>query len=91
MSQVSLSAGQVEVKIDFPLPIMACNLMFEYSDFYENLQASSETLQCPRCSAAVPASPGVCANCGENVYQCHKCRLGAAAGCHGSLKDTIDH
>merc|ERR1719209_1462958 len=48
--------------------------MFEYTDFYENLQASTETLQCPRCSASVPASPGVCTNCGENVYQCHKCR-----------------
>ena len=38
------------------------------------LQASSETLQCPRCSASVPAHPGVCGNCGENVFQCHKCR-----------------
>ena len=36
--------------------------------------ASSETLQCPRCSASVPANPGVCSNCGENVFQCHKCR-----------------
>ena len=31
-------------------------------------------LQCPRCSASVPAHPGVCGTCGENVYQCHKCR-----------------
>lgn len=70
----SLSPGQAEVKIDFPLPIIACNLMIEYTDFYENIQASSETLQCPRCSASVPATPGVCGNCGENVFQCHKCR-----------------
>ncbi|XP_065311151.1 E3 ubiquitin-protein ligase UBR4 isoform X4 [Dermacentor albipictus] len=70
----SLAAGQTELKMDFPLPIVACNLMIEYADFYENVQASSETLQCPRCSASVPASPGVCANCGENVFQCHKCR-----------------
>ena len=33
-----------------------------------------ESLQCPRCSATVPANPGVCSNCGENVFQCHKCR-----------------
>ncbi|XP_077505275.1 E3 ubiquitin-protein ligase-like protein poe isoform X4 [Amblyomma americanum] len=70
----SLAAGQTELKMDFPLPIVACNLMIEYADFYENVQASSETLQCPRCSASVPATPGVCANCGENVFQCHKCR-----------------
>jgi len=69
-----LSAGQTEVKIDFPLPIVACNLMIEYADFYDNVQASAETLQCPRCSASVPANPGVCGNCGENVFQCHKCR-----------------
>ncbi|BES93671.1 calmodulin Hypothetical protein [Nesidiocoris tenuis] len=72
--KVTLASGQTEVKVEFPLPIVACNLMVEYADFYENLQASSETLQCPRCSSSVPANPGVCANCGENVFQCHKCR-----------------
>ncbi|CAH0559665.1 unnamed protein product [Brassicogethes aeneus] len=72
--KVQLQSGQAEVKIEFPLPIIACNLMIEYADFYENIQASSETLQCPRCSASVPANPGVCGNCGENVFQCHKCR-----------------
>ncbi|KAJ8682718.1 hypothetical protein QAD02_018510 [Eretmocerus hayati] len=72
--KVSLAQGQTEIKMEFPLPIVACNLMLEYADFYENIQASSETLQCPRCSASVPANPGVCANCGENVFQCHKCR-----------------
>ena len=69
-----MSSGQTEVKVEFPIPIVACNLMIEYADFYDNLQATAETLQCPRCSATVPASPGVCGNCGENVYQCHKCR-----------------
>lgn len=72
--KVTLTAGQTDIKIEFPLPITACNLMIEYADFFENVQASSETLQCPRCSASVPANPGVCSNCGENVYQCHKCR-----------------
>ncbi|XP_074655636.1 E3 ubiquitin-protein ligase UBR4-like [Tubulanus polymorphus] len=72
--KVTLSAGQTEVKVEFPLPITACNLMIEYGDFYDNFQASAETLSCPRCSASVPANPGVCSNCGENVFQCHKCR-----------------
>ena len=31
-------------------------------------------MQCPRCNTPVPARPGVCATCGENVHQCHKCR-----------------
>ena len=72
--KVNLTAGQTDIKVEFPLPITACNLMIEYADFFENVQASSETLQCPRCSASVPANPGVCSNCGENVFQCHKCR-----------------
>ncbi|XP_052093919.1 E3 ubiquitin-protein ligase UBR4-like [Mytilus californianus] len=71
---VVLTSGQTDVKVEFPIPIVACNLMIEYADFYDNLQATAETLQCPRCSASVPASPGVCGNCGENVFQCHKCR-----------------
>ncbi|XP_064395390.1 E3 ubiquitin-protein ligase UBR4-like isoform X5 [Halichondria panicea] len=70
----TLTAGQSEVKIDFPLPIVASNLVIEFRDFYDNLQAGSELLQCPRCQATVSAHPGVCGTCGENVYQCHKCR-----------------
>ena len=72
--KLSLTPGQTEVKVDLPLPITACNLKIEFAAFYENLHAPSEMLQCPRCSASVPAHPGVCSNCGENVYQCHKCR-----------------
>lgn len=48
--------------------------MIEFADFFETVSGSSENLQCPRCSAAVPAYPGVCGNCSENVFQCHKCR-----------------
>jgi len=48
--------------------------MLEFLEFYENVHGPTETLQCPRCSASVPAQPGICSNCGENVYQCHKCR-----------------
>ncbi|XP_039765320.1 protein purity of essence isoform X3 [Pararge aegeria] len=72
--RVQLQSGQSEVRVEFPLPIVACNLMMEYAEFYENQQATGESLQCPRCSQSVLANPGVCANCGENVFQCHKCR-----------------
>jgi E3 ubiquitin-protein ligase UBR4 len=56
------------------LPIVASNLMIEYEDFYETVTSLPESLQCPRCSANVNANPGVCNNCGEHVFQCHKCR-----------------
>ena len=79
---VHVQPNQQEIHIEFPLPIVACNLMIEYADFYDRDQqqqlmstsAESTMLQCPRCSASVPAHPGVCNTCGENVYQCHKCR-----------------
>ncbi|XP_057290056.1 E3 ubiquitin-protein ligase UBR4-like isoform X1 [Hydractinia symbiolongicarpus] len=72
--KITLTQGQTEVKVELAFPITAYNLMIEFAEFYDNAQFSSETLQCPRCSASVPAHPGVCSNCGENVYQCHKCR-----------------
>ena len=58
VTQKYLYYSQTDIKMEFPLPIVACNLMIEYADFYENIQASAETLQCPRCSASVPANPG---------------------------------
>lgn len=72
--RIQLSPSQSEVKIEFILPIVACNLMIEYTSFYESSHSSTETIQCPRCSSVVPTTPGVCTNCGENVFQCHKCR-----------------
>lgn len=71
---ISVASGQTEICIEFILPITACNLMFEYSDFYSGTIGCTETIQCPRCSATVSTVPGVCSNCGENVFQCHKCR-----------------
>lgn len=41
--RVQLQSGQSEVRVDFPLPIVACNLMMEYADFYENQQATGKT------------------------------------------------
>lgn len=81
--RIYVQPSQNEIKIEFALPIIACNLMLEYADFYDRDVAaspesasstSSAMLQCPRCSTSVPAHPGVCTTCGENVFQCHKCR-----------------
>ncbi|XP_010261103.1 PREDICTED: auxin transport protein BIG isoform X2 [Nelumbo nucifera] len=70
-----LAFNQTELKVDFPIPITACNFMIELDSFYENLQASSlESLQCPRCSRSVTDKHGICSNCHENAYQCRQCR-----------------
>ncbi|CAN6479149.1 unnamed protein product [Victoria cruziana] len=70
-----LTSNQTELKVEFPIPITACNFMIELDSFYENLQASSlESLQCPRCSRNVTDKHGICSNCHENAYQCRQCR-----------------
>ncbi|GAB2232789.1 hypothetical protein Drorol1_Dr00011846 [Drosera rotundifolia] len=70
-----LSVNQTELKVEFGIPITACNFMIELDSFYENLQASSmEPLQCPRCSRSVTDRHGICGNCHENAYQCRQCR-----------------
>ncbi|XP_024544363.1 auxin transport protein BIG [Selaginella moellendorffii] len=70
-----LNFGQTELKVEFPIPITACNFMIELDCFYENLQAASvESLQCPRCSRVVTDKHGICSNCHENAYQCRQCR-----------------
>ncbi|KAK2663188.1 hypothetical protein Ddye_001762 [Dipteronia dyeriana] len=70
-----LAFNQTELKVEFPIPITACNFMIELDSFYENLQALSlEPLQCPRCSRPVTDKHGTCANCHENAYQCRQCR-----------------
>ncbi|KAI3768455.1 hypothetical protein L2E82_19139 [Cichorium intybus] len=70
-----LAFNQTELKVDFPIPITACNFMIELDSFYENLQALSlEPLQCPRCSRPVTDRHGICGNCHENAYQCRQCR-----------------
>lgn len=70
-----LASNQTELKVEFPIPITACNFMIELDSFYENLQALSlEPLQCPRCSRPVADKHGICSNCHENAYQCRQCR-----------------
>lgn len=71
---VNLDAGQTDLRIEFSVPIIARNLMIEYADFYNTVLGCTDTVQCPRCSAMVSSNPGMCGNCGENVFQCHKCR-----------------
>ena len=37
-----LQQSQTEVKLDFPLPVIARNLIVEFSDFYENAQVTMD-------------------------------------------------
>ena len=44
--RVVIQPGQTEVRVDFPLPVVACNLQIEYADFYENLQVCTMLFFC---------------------------------------------
>ncbi|KAH7841627.1 hypothetical protein Vadar_032283 [Vaccinium darrowii] len=71
-----LTFNQTELKVEFPVPIIACNFMIQLDSFYENLQALSlEPLLCPRCSRPVIDKHWICGNCHENAYQCRQCRI----------------
>lgn len=60
------------------IPVVTCNLVVEIAEFHEAASASGsrvpEIVHCPRCSTSVAPNPGICSNCGENVFQCVKCR-----------------
>ncbi|KAJ1364715.1 hypothetical protein KIN20_024864 [Parelaphostrongylus tenuis] len=43
-----------------------------FSELTESRQ--NQELHCPRCSSVVHPNPGLCEHCGENVFQCVKCR-----------------
>lgn len=71
---IDIEPGQTEVNFTFPVPIKATYIINEFTSFYDSAHSIPETLPCPRCSASVQTNPGICGNCGENVFQCHKCR-----------------
>ena len=54
------------------MPIKATYIITEFG--IDESAVLPETLTCPRCSNTVQSNPGICNNCGENVFQCVKCR-----------------
>uniref|UniRef100_A0A183DUK4 Protein purity of essence n=1 Tax=Gongylonema pulchrum TaxID=637853 RepID=A0A183DUK4_9BILA len=78
VADVQVSQGSGEIDVQLPLPVVTCNVVLEMAEFHEIATASTsdapELVHCPRCSTAVPPNPGICSNCGENVFQCIKCR-----------------
>uniref|UniRef100_A0A0M3HTT2 UBR-type domain-containing protein n=1 Tax=Ascaris lumbricoides TaxID=6252 RepID=A0A0M3HTT2_ASCLU len=77
-ADVEVNQGETEIEINLAIPIITCNIVLEMADFYETSSAgvsgATELVHCPRCTTAVAPNPGICSNCGENVFQCVKCR-----------------
>ncbi|GMT28575.1 hypothetical protein PFISCL1PPCAC_19872, partial [Pristionchus fissidentatus] len=73
VAHAKVSPSDTEVVLSITIPILTNALVIELTDVKDS-RVKSE-LHCPRCSALVRPNPGVCDNCGENVYQCVKCRV----------------
>ncbi|MFH4977697.1 hypothetical protein AB6A40_004406 [Gnathostoma spinigerum] len=77
-ADIKVNQEETEIDIQLPIPIVTCNLVIEMAEFYETSASGEpgnpEVVHCPRCSTSVPPNPGICSNCGENVFQCVKCR-----------------
>lgn len=76
---LSLARGAARATCKLVVPIVAANLKFEFSDFYERLGGARSAdgtllLHCPRCTRVVNNAHGVCGHCGEVAFQCRKCR-----------------
>ena len=69
---VEVQPNQCDINVTFSVPIRATYVITEFS--IDDTQPMPETLTCPRCSNTVQSNPGYCNNCGENVFQCVKCR-----------------
>ncbi|CAK9290710.1 unnamed protein product [Gordionus sp. m RMFG-2023] len=80
INEATLQPLQTWLKTDFPFPVLACNVKILYDSFHEspNHNAANSNgnggVSCPRCNTLVISHTGICTNCGENVFQCSKCR-----------------
>ncbi|KAL3998511.1 E3 ubiquitin-protein ligase UBR4 family protein [Acanthocheilonema viteae] len=77
-ADVKINHGDTEIDVQLPIPVVTCNVVLEMAEFYDTNTAGTadapEFVHCPRCSTSVAPNPGICSNCGENVFQCVKCR-----------------
>ncbi|CAB3410872.1 unnamed protein product [Caenorhabditis bovis] len=71
-AHVNVPANEQTITLNLPIAVVTSSLIIEFNDVYDS-QANSQ-LHCPRCSLPVRSASGVCENCGENAYQCIKCR-----------------
>uniref|UniRef100_A0A1I7WCC3 E3_UbLigase_R4 domain-containing protein n=1 Tax=Heterorhabditis bacteriophora TaxID=37862 RepID=A0A1I7WCC3_HETBA len=69
---INVTGNDTEIILSLAIPVVTASLVIQFSELTESRQNTE--LHCPRCSSIVQPNPGVCENCGENVFQCVKCR-----------------
>ncbi|EFO84937.1 hypothetical protein CRE_03884 [Caenorhabditis remanei] len=69
---VNLGENETIINLSLAVPVVTSSLIIEFDEVTD--QRSSSQLHCPRCSGPVRTHSGVCDSCGENAFQCMKCR-----------------
>jgi hypothetical protein len=63
-SDVELAPGQIDVSVEFELPLLCSALMLELAGWHVSVnEAAGEVLHCPRCSHIVTDRHGMCGYC----------------------------
>ena len=70
-SAAAASAQEAPIRLNLSVPVTALCMKIEFAAFHENDEFDGA--HCPRCAAPGNGN-GYCQNCGENVFQCRKCR-----------------
>jgi hypothetical protein len=90
MAKIELEPEQVQAIVTLAVPLVASNLIMEFSEFYHNrggsggLGSGQDRVLCPRCNRPVTDRHGICRHCRENAYQV--CRLSVLFALHAPAR-----
>lgn len=71
---LNFTNDQTSAKVDLKLELYATIIKYQFTSFYEETDISK--INCPRCHERVtPSNAGICPSCGENVFECARCRV----------------
>ncbi|UMM10762.1 hypothetical protein L5515_000390 [Caenorhabditis briggsae] len=71
-AMVTVPDNEICINLALAVPVVTSSLVIEFEEVAD--QRGISQLHCPRCSGPVRSQSGVCDGCGENAFQCVKCR-----------------
>uniref|UniRef100_A0A1I7UEM6 E3_UbLigase_R4 domain-containing protein n=1 Tax=Caenorhabditis tropicalis TaxID=1561998 RepID=A0A1I7UEM6_9PELO len=69
---VNVADNETTINLSLAVPVVTSSLIIDFEEVSD--QRGTNQLHCPRCSGTVRTHGGVCESCGENAFQCMKCR-----------------
>lgn len=71
-AMVTVAENETVINLSLAVPVVTSSLIVEFEEVVDH--RGSSQLHCPRCTVPVRTHSGVCESCGENAFQCAKCR-----------------